>query len=220
MILIAFLIIAETAHAGFKMYTPGQKEPAMSIQESQKAEKVQSFQRDGGLLIELSPGAYSLVLTQDLGNESFANLIDNKGRIFAQVTLDKKSSTGGKTVYINQKAWYTVKAGGSESANAKIYPGHFTTQNIKNSPQVTYEGTGKRIIGPFELREGYYSISYTHKGESNFVVRVIANGKLKDIVVNEIGFAYGEVGLIMDESANCFFEIDADGKWHIMASPR
>ena len=219
---ILIIILAVTpCLAGFQLYSPEKKEPIIIIQDNNTPQTIPLIRGDYGDLVELTSGAYSIVLTQDIGNESYVNIINNKGKIISSLKLDKETTKGGKTVHIGQKGWYTIQAAGSESAKAKIYRGRYRENTEKKvMTPIEYKGDGKRVIGPFELKKGFYSVSYTHHGKSNFIVKVIANGELKDVLVNEIGFTYGEVGLIIDQSATCFFEIDADGRWNIATFSR
>lgn len=214
--ILAIILILCPFLLGFQMYSPEKKETIIIIQDDNTPQTINSIRGDHGDLVELTSGVYSLVLTQEIGNESYANIITNKGQILTQLKLDKETAKGGKTIHIGQKGWYTIQALGSDSARAKIYRGRYSENTEKKiMTPIEYKGDGKRVIGPFELLKGFYSVSYTHHGKSNFIVKVIANGELKDVLVNEIGFTYGEVGLIIEQSATCFFEIDADGRWNI-----
>ena len=179
---------------------------------------IQTYYSENGALVELPSGTYSLVLTQEKGSESFAKLISNKGVVLEHITIDKNSEKTGKTVHIGGKSWYTIQAGGSPSAKVKIVKGRYSDISESNQRPIIVDGVGSRILGPFRLDKGYYGVSYTHKGESNFIIKVVASSELKDVLVNEIGFTYGEVGLIMDEAADCFFEITADGSWNLSTS--
>jgi hypothetical protein len=101
-----------------------------------------------------------------------------------------------------------IKAGGSWK---------LTVQPAQKAPlwTGTTSGAGAAVLrlSPEALGGGMATVTITHSGSSNFVVK--AWGDTRRLLVNEIGNYNGEVLLPRDA---VLLEIDADGAWTVQKS--
>lgn len=80
----------------------------------------------------------------------------------------------------------------------------------------TFTGAGGTTVEPFELQGGVVINTYSHDGESNFIVELLDdNGDTEDLVVNETGETKGSVFGAFDGLR--YLEITADGNRDISA---
>lgn len=87
----------------------------------------------------------------------------------------------------------------------------------------SFSGTGDTVTSSFTLREGLLTVYLTHRGESNFIVRILTtDGADSDYLVNEIGTYDGSVALPVHPSAygalrpgRYVLEVMADGRWSV-----
>lgn len=78
----------------------------------------------------------------------------------------------------------------------------------------TLEGQGDHVSGIFSgAGRGAWEI--THSGERNFIAWVHCSDSGSDLVSNEIGAVSGST--VVDADGICFWEIEADGAWSLLA---
>ncbi|GAK14424.1 hypothetical protein JCM19039_4341 [Geomicrobium sp. JCM 19039] len=98
-----------------------------------------------------------------------------------------------------------VKADGSwEASVTQTIPEEVTNEDD------SIEGTGDSVVF-VDMSSGNKRLSFTHSGDSNFVVRL--NGQ--NLLVNEIGHYEGNQTFMFNDDDVYAFEVLADGKWRI-----
>lgn len=220
LILAALLLsVSATVHAGFTMYVPGQKAPAMSTSDEKYSVPTTRPSDPNGSMIELESGQYAVEFTHEEGVQAAVRIFDYLGQEVGIVQSEPSADGGAGNIFIPAKGWYTVYAIGCY--HTKIYKGHVSEYRSKKSQEpIHLDGKGQRVLGPYRLSKGYYSFHYEHTGEHNFILHAVLDGTKQKGLVNEIGKVNGEVGLLLPNDAQCFFEIIADGDWFITISPR
>ncbi|WP_121741234.1 polysaccharide deacetylase family protein [Natronorubrum halophilum] len=78
-----------------------------------------------------------------------------------------------------------------------------------------FEGSGADETPTFDLDDGVLTGSFSHDGDGEFVVDVIADGDgSDDVLVNTAGTTAGESIMAVEEGTHRL-EVDADGEWSI-----
>lgn len=218
LIIAALLLsVTTTGNAGFRMFVPGQKEPAISAQDAASVSYA-ATSRPQGSMLEFDQGEYAVEFTHNQGVQAAVRIFDYMGKEVGTVQSEPSEDVGVGNIIIPEKGWYTVYA--KDCFNLKIYKGRVSQHKQNNQAPIHLNGKGQRVLGPYKLNKGYFSFQYSHTGDHNFMLRAVLNGTKKKGLVNEIGKVNGEVGLLLEDDTQCFFEIEADGDWFISISPR
>ena len=79
-----------------------------------------------------------------------------------------------------------------------------------------FDGDGTSATKQFKLLDGLCKIKLKHRGESNFIVRLLdEQGKVADLVVNKIGDYDGSQALKIAKTGTYIFDVVAGGPWSI-----
>lgn len=83
-----------------------------------------------------------------------------------------------------------------------------------NSSVYSLSGISNKNTEPFIISKTPARLTYTHNGESNFIIRLKnTDASLKDGLVNLIGIANGETYIYT--KGTFYLDITADGNWNI-----
>ncbi len=78
-------------------------------------------------------------------------------------------------------------------------------------PLVELSGSGQEVTEPFNAPSDVSRVTFTHAGESNFIVTGFGPEGQEELLVNAIGEYEGTVPLFGE--GEWYLEIDADGRW-------
>jgi hypothetical protein len=90
-----------------------------------------------------------------------------------------------------------------------------TFLNTEQLP-VEVQGTGDGTTPIFEGEGGRSTVTYSHQGESNFVVEAYDDFERVGVLVNEIGTTEGSVGASFNDDLAYIVDVTADGPWTIV----
>jgi hypothetical protein len=83
-----------------------------------------------------------------------------------------------------------------------------------------FSGTGSQHTQQFHLGSGLVQASYSHSGKANFIVSLLdSQGKLVEIIANEIGGVQGSKAFGVDAAGQYILSVDADGAWTVALTP-
>jgi hypothetical protein len=74
-------------------------------------------------------------------------------------------------------------------------------------------GSGSIVTDPITLPAGVYSVTGSHRGESNFIVSAITQSGDEEFLFNEIGRYSGTLSMDIETSGPVVFTVEADGAW-------
>ncbi len=79
-----------------------------------------------------------------------------------------------------------------------------------------FSGHGNEATQPFRLDSGLIRCSYTHDGESNFIVYLLdSQGDAVALLANEIGACEGSSADSIRNAGDYLLSVDGDGNWTI-----
>lgn len=85
-------------------------------------------------------------------------------------------------------------------------------------PTRSLAGTGQQVMAA-DLTAGLILVTATHRGSSNFAIKVIdPQGENAGLPVNEIGNYSGVTAFVIDSPGRYSFDVSADGPWTIKAA--
>jgi hypothetical protein len=78
-------------------------------------------------------------------------------------------------------------------------------------PPVRLSGSGQEVTEPFDAPAAVSRITFTHRGESNFIVTAFGPNGEEELFVNTVGDYKGIRPLI--GQGEWYLEVEADGRW-------
>ena len=118
----------------------------------------------------------------------------------------------------------TAKAQGTAKITASCGGFNAVCMVTVTQAPIEYTGVGSKVISNINLSAGDYYAEFTHKGSSNFIVKLYYGDDKYDymLLANEIGNCAGQV--FLDDTRNksvsgAMLEIKADGAWSVSLKP-
>lgn len=152
---------------------------------------------------------FAVVESRYNGSSNFVvALQDSQGQMIDLLVNEIGTYSGKSFVWIEETGDYYFNINGNQG-KWEIKVMQYRPLDLPTLPG-DLSGTGDDVIF-FEIDQGSYQLSFSHNGESNFVV--FMNGY--DLLVNEIGSYEGSQRYGFEESNVYVFVVKADGDWKI-----
>lgn len=151
------------------------------------------------------------------GSANFiVQLLDKNAKLVDLLANEIGSYDGQTAVRVPGAGTYTVavkSTGNWTIALTQPGPADFS-QNA--APPQTYQNRGAHYTPYLAATAGALHITARHNGQRNFIVRLLdTQGRLVDLVANEIGAYEGTTVTNIPASGAYLFVVDADGDWTI-----
>jgi hypothetical protein len=140
-------------------------------------------------------------------------LKDHNGNAVGSAANALNSYDGSKALGIDSDSDYILNIQASGPWSVEItQPRPTTSQKIP----LTITGTGPMASDLVYLDSGLVTFRMTYDGTSNFMVELLDhNGRLVDVVTNQIGSYKGSQAIRISEPGIYLLNIDADGSWKL-----
>ena len=163
---------------------------------------------------DLESGLSVFTLTHSGSSNFIVKLLDSNGNpVDYSLVNDIGVFNGSKAIKINQSGKYllNISADGAWTINIQ------QPRSAQASQVNSFNDIGQKATQLFYLSQGLHTISMTHSGSSNFIVKLLDNdGNPVDYsLVNEIGSFNGSKAVKINYSGIYLFNVQADGSWSI-----
>jgi hypothetical protein len=161
-------------------------------------------------------GGLAIFRTTHTGSSNFIVKLANSQGTTVEFLVNAIGAYEGSTARNVPAGQYLLNIEASSTWTVKINQDRPTSGD--KLPKV-YDGKGQSAAGPFEGLGGGVRFALKHSGTSNFIVKLLdQDGKAVAFLVNEIGAS--DTSDVRRVPKGIFYlAIEADGTWHIEATP-
>lgn len=177
------------------------------------AEFVESFSGEGAVVtdyISVEEGLAVFDFTHDGESNFIVQVLDESGETVAYLANEIGSYEGSVAEYLDEEVYrFFIDADGAWTMNFdQVDFGQAITET-------SFSGQGDDTTAVFYTDGGLKTFSFTHQGDSNFIVHLLnSEGQSEAYLVNEIGDYEGSTAEYLD-AGYYIMNVQADGGWTI-----
>lgn len=224
MILVLLGFCVFPAHAGFKMYAPGQEQPSIVVRGSEAEGMDSSDVRRVGSLAEFGQGQYAVTFTAENGKQGVVRILDHTGKEVGAVQSGPHGGYAAGSFFIQRPGWYTISA--AACSNLKFRKGNPPSAPVPESTQprtIRTSGLGPAMTRAW-IKAGQYASTVTHDGRSNCIIHAHllgddATGLDTYFLSNLVGVDTSQKYVHVRKSGEYVLEAKADGQWTLDLTP-